>query len=149
MPDTWSRINFILVFSLEASSSVAQNKHTRHMTVSQLSGMQYGWKRYTTTFVLHAVTIRSLIRLKSKNTNLLLVHLSQSFVAFFQVVFVKNYSEPNVLYTLNLYSFLSVEEKVSHSYQTADKIMVCDFLIISPRTQISTDNIISWNLSIS
>lgn len=37
MRDTRSRINFILVFSLEASSSVVQNKHTRHVTVSHLS----------------------------------------------------------------------------------------------------------------
>jgi hypothetical protein len=87
--------------------------------------------------------------LKSKNANLLLVYLSQSFVTFFQVVFVKNYSEPNILYTLNLYSFLSVEEKLLHSYQAADKIMVSDFPIILPHTQISIDNIISWNLSIS
>jgi len=38
MRDTLSRINFILLFSLEASSSVVQNKHTRHVTVSHLSG---------------------------------------------------------------------------------------------------------------
>ena len=85
----------------------------------------------------------------SKNTILVLVYLSQSFVAFFRAVFVKNYSEPNVLYTFYLYSFLIVEEKLSHSYQTADKIMVSDFLIILPLTKISTDNIIIWNLSIS
>jgi hypothetical protein len=99
--------------------------------------------------MFHKITIRSLIRLKSKNTNLLLLYLSQPFVSFFQVVFVKNYSEPNILYTLNLYSLLSVEEKLLHSYQTAEKIMVSDFPIILPCTQISTDNIISWNLSIS
>lgn len=88
-------------------------------------------------------------KVEGKNTNLLLACLSQAFVHFFQVVFVKNYSEPNILYTLNLYSFLIVEEKVSHSCQTADKIIVSDFLIILPRTRTSTDNIISWNLSIS
>jgi len=38
MRDTWSRINFILVCSLEASSSVLQNKHTRHVTVWHQSG---------------------------------------------------------------------------------------------------------------
>lgn len=99
--------------------------------------------------MFHKITIRTLIRLKSKNTNLLLVYISQPFVAFFQVVFVKNYSGPNILSILNLYSFLSIEEKLLHSYQTADKIMVSDFPIILPRTQISTDNIISWNLSTS
>jgi len=62
--------------------------------------------------MIHTITIRSLIRLKSKSTNLFLVYFSQPFVAFFQVVFVKNYSEPNVLYILNLYYFLSVEKKI-------------------------------------